>query len=65
MVTLRDAAAWARAALRQRYEWLEWVAHALGAKKKRKEKETREKQCRHPLVCKICRKPCTSRLTEH
>jgi len=64
-VTLRDAAGWARAALRQRYEWMEWIARALGGKKTQKQKKAAEKRCRNPVVCKICRKNCSDRMTVH
>lgn len=54
---MREARAWAKEVLKQRYQWMEML---FG---KGEEKMTLErKSCRHPNACAMCRKHCPERM---
>ncbi len=56
---MREAKAWAREVLKQRYQWVEML---FG---KEEEMSSERKACRHPDACAICRKRCGARITVH
>jgi hypothetical protein len=57
-VTLEEGIKWCRYNIRRRYEWLEIIGKALESGNEK------EKKCRHPQVCNMCRKYCLQRLAE-